>query len=137
MGLLADVGGLLGVRNTLNSLAVPQEVIDKIIKILQQESDTLEGGQFNPVPATWSGNRSSAEDLGHHTERAHARLSNAVLEAVAGLQGTEQAIVKFDRELEDADVSSHAATQALLHRTQHAVDQLDDNFNTPPAGSDT
>jgi hypothetical protein len=136
MGLLADVGGLLGVRNTLNQLAVPQEVIDKIIKILQQESDTLEGGKFNPVPATWFGSRASGANLGQHTEKAHARLSNAVLEAVAGLQSTEMAIVQFDKELEDADVNSHAATQALLVRTQQAVDQLDDNFTTPPAGRD-
>lgn len=137
MGLLAEVGGLMGVRNTLSSISVPPDVIDQIIKILQQESDTLEGGKVNPVPATWFGSRSSGENLGHHTEKAHARLSNSVLEAVAGLQGTGKAIEKFDRELEDADVNSHAATQSLLVRTQQAVDQLDDNAKTPPTGSDT
>lgn len=138
MGLLADVGGLMGVRNTLNSISVPPDVIEQIISILQNESDTLESGTFNPVPANWFGNRFSGENLGHHTEKAYARLSNSVLEAVAGLQGTEQAIVKFDRELEDADVNSQAATATLLRSTDHALDQLDDNARTPPApGSDT
>lgn len=134
MGLvLADVGGLMGVRDTLNAVAVPPDVIEDIIKILQVESDELAGGSFNPVPATWFGNRFSGENLGTHTEKAHARLSNSVLEAVASLQGTGQAIEKFDRELEDADGSSHAVTAALIKDTQLAVDQLDDNRNTPPA----
>ena len=137
MVLLADVGGLMGVRDTLNAISVPPDVIEDIIKILQQESDTLEGGKFNPVPASWFGNRFSGQNLGTHTDKAHAKLSNSVLEAVASLQGTGQAIEKFDRELEDADVNSKAATQALLVNTQQAVDQLDDNVNTPPAQGPT
>jgi hypothetical protein len=132
MVLLADVGGTMGVVKTLNAISVPPDVIDEIIKILHLESTSLEGGSFNEVPATWFGGRYSGENLGNHTRLAHTHLSNSVLEAVASLQSTGDAIEQFDRELENADADSHAATTALLNRTQQAVDTLDDNSYTPP-----
>jgi hypothetical protein len=133
MVLLADVGGTMGVVKTLNAVSVPPDVIEEIVKILQQESTSLEGGSFNEVPATWFGGRFSGQNLGNHTKLAHQHLSNSVLEAVASLQSTGEAIEQFDKELESADADAHAATTALLSRTQQAVDQLDDNRHTPPA----
>lgn len=132
MVLLADVGGMTGVAKTLTSVSVPPDVIEEIVKILQQESTSLEGGSFNDVPSAWFGGRSSGQDLGNHTKLAHRHLSNSVLEAVASLQSTGDAIEKFDKELGNADADSHAATAALLNRTQQAVDQLDDNRYTSP-----
>jgi hypothetical protein len=133
MVLLADVGGLTGVRNTLNSILVPPQVIEEIMAILQQESDHLTGGTFPPVPPAAFGDRFSGRNLGTHTSKAHACLNNSVLEAVASLQGTYEAIEQFDRDLENVDVSSQDATTALLRNTQRAVDQLDSNPHTPPA----
>ena len=133
MVLIADVGGMSGIANTLQSVSVPPDVIEEIIKILQQESTSLEAGSFNEVPATWFGARFSGQNLGNHTKLAHSYLSNSVLEAVASLQSTGDAIEQFDKELESADADSQAATAALLNRTQQAVDQLDDNRLTPPA----
>ena len=42
------------------------------------------------------------------------------------------AIEQFDAEISAADADSEAAAQALLHRTQLAVDQMDGDRNTPP-----
>ncbi len=72
-----------------------------------------------------------------HTEKAHLALENAVVEAVAGLQETGGAIEQFDRELSAADADSEAAAQALLHRTQLAVDQMDGDRHTPPSQQPT
>ncbi|MCW2832912.1 MAG: hypothetical protein JWN68_865 [Nocardioides sp.] len=132
MVLLSDVGGLTGVRNTLSSILVPAGVIEKIVKILQEESDSLSERSFPPVPAAAFGTRFSGENLGTHTDKAHARLNNAVLEAVASLQITTEAMDKFDRELEESDANSHAASTALLRSTERARDNMDDNRNTPP-----
>lgn len=131
--MLADVGGSAGVSKALGKVSVPKDVIAGIIRILEQESTSLEGGSFNSVPSDWFGGRFSGQNLGSHTDMAHRRLSNSILEAVASLQATGDAIETFDKELADVDASSESATTALLSRTQQAVDQLDDDRNTPPA----
>ena len=38
MVLLADVGGISGVRSTLSSVKVPPNVIEEIVKILEETS---------------------------------------------------------------------------------------------------
>lgn len=129
---LADVGGMTGFVNTLKSIRVPPDVIDDLVKILHEQSTSLEDGSFQDIPPAWFGDRFSAVNLGDHTNLAHAHLANSVLEAVASVQATGEAIELFDKELGSADGNSHAATTALLHRTQHAVNQLDDNRFTPP-----
>lgn len=135
--VLSDVGGISGVRSTLTSVKVPPDVIEEIVAILEENSGDLNPDGFRSVKGTWYGGSASAQVLGSHTEKAHLALENAVVEAVAGLQETGGAIKQFDRELSAADADSEAAAQALLHRTQLAVDQMDGDRHTPPSQQPT
>lgn len=116
-----------------DGVVVPPGVIDEIIKVLHDESTSLKSGELPEVSDEAFGGRTSAEKLAHHSRLAHQHLLNSLAEAVAGLQGTEYAVKKFDTALQGVDADAHAATTTLLHRTQHAVDQMDDNRYTPPA----
>jgi hypothetical protein len=144
MIMLSDVGGVSGVRSALNAVKVPPDVINNIVSILESNSDYLDlgHGQFRKPDGKVFGDTYGAQNLGTHTAKAHQKLSNSVLEAVASLQATGQAMVQFDKEMSAADADSDVATQVLLNRTQEAVDSLDDNRYTPPvtpggdAGSD-
>lgn len=131
---LSDVGGLSGVRNTLNAVAVPPDVINNIVSLLESNSLNLKGGHghFKKPDGEVFGGTYGARNLGSHTARAHQHLSNSVLEAVASLQATGTAMKQFDKEISSADADSEAAARALLSRTQAAVDGLDDNRYTPP-----
>lgn len=135
MVLLADVGGLSGVSTTLASVKVPPDVIKQIVKILADNSGTLDVGhdQFRKPHGTWFGGTDGAHTLGVHAGKAHAHLSNSVLEAVASLQTASSAMETFDKELNTADANSDEAARQLLIRTRAAVDSLDDDRYTPPA----
>jgi hypothetical protein len=132
MVLLADVGGSIGVRTALSSVKVPPDVIEQIVKFLDTTSGEFDPEGFTPVKGTWFGGSGSAATLGLHTEKAHAKIANALLEAILGIQDTTSAIETFDKEISAADADSEAAAQALLNRTQAAVDQMDGDRNTPP-----
>lgn len=134
MIMLSDVGGLSGVRDTLKAVAVPPDVINNIVSILEANSRNLRGGHghFPRPDGQVFGSTYGAQNLGAHTAKAHQHLSNSVLEAVASLQATGSAMQQFDKEISAADADSEAAAQALLVRTQAAVDSLDDNRYTPP-----
>ncbi len=136
MVLLADVGGVGGVVGTLSSIAVPPDVINDIVTILTSESSSLADGMFAPVNEAWFGARPSGTNLAAHTHKAHEKMTNSILEAVASLQQTGDAMKQWDREITAVDADSGAATATLLHRTQLAVDGMDDDRNTPPLGSD-
>lgn len=138
MIMLSDVGGMGGVISALNAVQVPPDVINNIVSILESNSSNLEGGhgQFSEVKGTWFGGTYGAHNLGTHTAKAHQRLSNSVIEAVASLQATGKAMETFDKEMSSADANSHDAAQVLLSRTQAAVDSLDDNRYTPPVKAD-
>lgn len=134
MLMLSDVGGLSGVRDALNAVKVPPDVINNIVSILESNSAYLDlsHGQFQKPDEAVFGGTYGAHNLGAHTAKAHRKLSNSVLEAVAGLQATGQAMVQFDKEMSAADADSDEAARVLLNRTQAAVDSLDDNRHTSP-----
>jgi hypothetical protein len=135
MVLLADVGGISGVRSTLTSVKVPPDVIEQIVKFLKTTAGGFDPEEFTKPKGEWFGGSGSAATLGIHTEKAHGKISNALLEAVLGIQDATDAITIFDKELSVADADSEAAARALLARTQRAVDQMDGDRNTPPAHS--
>jgi hypothetical protein len=132
MVLLADVGGVSGVRSTLSSVRVSPDVIEQIVKFLEGAAGGFDPHAFTPVRSDWFGGSGSAATLGLHTGKAHAKISNALLEAILGIQETTTAIETFEKEISAADADSEAAAQALLHRTQLAVDQMDGDRTTPP-----
>lgn len=134
MIMLSDVGGSIGVINALNAVKVPPDVINDIVSILESNSENLDvgRGQFRKPDGQVFGGTFGAHNLGTHTAKAHAKLSNSVLEAVASLQATGEAMVTFDKEMSSADADSDEAARVLLSRTQEAVDSLDDNRYTPP-----
>ncbi|UUZ57912.1 hypothetical protein [Nocardioides sp. B-3] len=109
-------------------------MINNIVSILQDNSFYLEGGrdQFSEPSGTWFGGTYSAENLGLHTSKAHQKLSNSVPEAVSALRATGAAMETFEHEMSSADANSEDVTRALLRRTQHAVDSMDDDRYTPP-----
>jgi hypothetical protein len=131
--MLSDVGGISGVVGTLTTLAVPEGVIADIVGVLEGESTNLKKGVIEPVVPAWFGQGGTRSQLATHTDKAHATVKNAILEAVASLQATGAAMQKFDKEVVDADENNHAATTALIARTQQAVDLLDDDQTTPAA----
>lgn len=134
MVLLADVGGLSGVSTTLASVKVPPDVIKQIVKILADNSGTLDLGRerFQKPNGTWFGGTDGAHALGVHAGKAHAHLTNSILEAVAGLQAASTAIETFDKEFTAADADFDEASRQLLIRTKAAVNSLDDDRYTPP-----
>jgi hypothetical protein len=133
MVLLADVGGISGVRSTLSSVKVPPDVINGIVAILETSPDDLAPNQLRPVKDAWFGSAWSGQYLGTHTTKAHLKLQNSLIEAVAGISATMQAMQDFDKEITGKDADSEAAAMALLHRTELAVDQMDGDRHTPPA----
>jgi hypothetical protein len=132
MVMLADVGGISGIRTTLSSVKVPPDVIDEIVKVLEETSGTLDPGGFRAVQGTWYGDRGSARLLASHTDKAHLALANSVIEAVSGIQETGLAMEQFEAEINQADADSEQAARSLLARTQLAVDQMDGDRHTPP-----
>ena len=139
MVLLADVGGISGIKSTLGAVKVPPDVIEDIVAIIMATYGDLNPDAFREVSGAWFGGSGTAQMLGFHTEKAHRKLANAVLEAVSGLQTTTEAMQQFDRELSQADANSDEAARVLLYRTQQALDSMDGDRNTPPpvGGSDT
>jgi hypothetical protein len=131
--MLSDVGGISGVRSTLSSVKVPPDVINGIVAILQSSPDELAPQQLQPVKDAWFGSGWSAQYLGTHATKAHRALENALLEAVAAISATQEAMQDFDKEISGKDADSEAAAMALLHRTELAVDQMDGDRHTPPA----
>lgn len=131
MVMLADVGGITGVVSTLQTFSVPEGVIAGIVKVLDGESSSLKKGLIEPVAPGWFGQGGSGTALGAHTGKAHAKVSNAILEAVASLQTTGAAMQEFDQDVTETDENNHAATTALIARTEQAVGLLDDDRNTP------
>lgn len=132
MVMLADVGGISGIKSTLGAVKVPPDVIDDIVAIITATSGELDPDAFREVPGAWFGGSGTAQMLGVHTEKAHRKLANAVLEAVAGLQTAGQAMEDFDKEISRADANSEEAALILLHRTQQALDSMDGDRHTPP-----
>jgi hypothetical protein len=132
MVLLADVGGISGVRSTLSSVKVPPDVINSIVAILETSPDDLAPDQLRPVKDAWFGTAWSGQYLGTHTAKAHQKLQNSLIEAVSGISATMMAMQQFDKEIHGKDEDSEAAALALLHRTQLAVDQMDGDRHTPP-----
>ena len=127
--------GLERFIHSLYDLAMPPDVIEDLIKVLRDESIELEDGEPVEVAPTVFGGRFSAENLAQHTQMAHQFLANSVIEAIASLQGSGDAVKQFRDELEGVDADSHAATHTLLKNTQVAVDQHDQNPDTPPVGA--
>lgn len=132
MSLFEDVGGFEGFVRTLDNLSAPPDVIEDLIKVLHTESTSLEGGEPTEVAPDVFGGRFSAENLAQHTRLAHQYLANSVLEAVASLQDSGDAVKHFHEHLLEIDGASHAATTALINETQQAVNLLDDNRHTQP-----
>ncbi len=135
MIMLSDVGGISGVRSTLNTVNVPPDVIEEIVAIIESTSGDLKSDSLQPVTGTWFGDSSSGQTLGIHTDKAHLKLSNAVLEAVSGLQATGEAMETFNKEISQADADSDEVARVLLHRTQTAIDSMDGDRHTPPTPS--
>jgi hypothetical protein len=135
MVLLADVGGISGVRSTLSSVKVPPDVINDIVAILETSPDDLAPKQLQPVKDAWFGASSSARYLGMHTTKAHLALQDTLIRAVDGIARTMDGMRTFQTEMSRTDADSEAAAMALLHRTELAVDQMDGDRRTPPAGS--
>ena len=131
MVLFADVGGVDGVRSTLSSVKIPPDVIDQIVKFLDAMSRGFDLDNFTPVKGDWFGTSGSAADLGVHTDKAHDKINNALLEAILGIQDTLEAITIFGKEFTASDGDSDAAAKALLLRTQRNVNQMDGDRNTP------
>jgi hypothetical protein len=132
MVLLADVGGISGVRTTLSSVKVPPDVINDIVAILETSPDDLAPTQLRPVKDAWFGSAWSAQHLGTHTTKAHLALQDTLIKAVDGIARTLSAMEQFDKEIHEKDADSEAAALALLHRTELAVDRMDDDRRTPP-----
>jgi hypothetical protein len=133
MVLLADVGGISGVRTTLNSVKVPPDVINDIVAILETSPDDLAPNQLRPVKDAWFGSAWSGQYLGIHATKAHLALQDTLIKAVQGISETMQAMQDFDTTIKAKDSDAEAATLALLHRTELAVDRMDGDRRTGPS----
>ena len=116
--LLADVGGISGVRSTLSSVKVPPDVIEEIVAILEDDAGRPGPRRLPPVKGAWYGGSASAPVPRHaHREgppRAAERPRRGGGRASRRPAG-HAAVRQGDRRQADAD--SEAAAQALLHRT--------------------
>jgi len=133
---LADVGGSAGVTKTFDELKLDRRVTKDIVQLLEENADQLREGHFQrrDVDTAWFGPCATGQYVGLHTGLAHRALANSILEAVAALQDIKRGINKFEREIDDIDANSAALSQALIKRTERAVESIDHNPHTHRAG---
>ena len=129
MVLLADVGGISGVRSTLSSVKVPPDVINGIVAILETSPDDWRPTSCGPSRTPGSGRRgavgTSARTPPRPTEARRTRSSRRW-----PASGHEAAMQDFDKEITGKDEDYEAAAMALLHRTELAVGQMDGDRHT-------
>lgn len=132
MVLLADIGGITGAINQLSTLKLPPDVIKDIVAILESSPDELAPKEFQPVNNAWFGSAWSSQNLGIHTDKAHQKLQNSLIEAVAAISSTSGAMQQFDDDIHEKDADAAAVSQALVARTGDGLNQMDGDRSTAP-----
>ena len=132
MTTFANVGGIQGIVGSLTGVNVPAGAIAQIVAIIEPTYGPIDNkAPISAVHPAWFGGSQSGGTLAIHTEKARATLTNAIIEAVASLQGTTTAMTDYDHVLTQKDEDSFAAAQALVAKTDSAVGQMDGNRHTP------
>lgn len=110
----AAVGAAIGV---LRDLKVDEETIAEIRKILDMGLESM-NSPFPAVPASVFGGSGAGSELGHHTDLAHQKVLEAMVNMATGLEGYRESVDTFVREARGADEYSGEESQ----RTQARVD---------------
>lgn len=109
---MADVGATLSVLN------VPEQTITEVMKMLQENADSLEEQNLNPINKHAFGQSSWGSQLGFDAGLAQQVVAKEVLEMVAGLRGYRQNIQKFAEDVTETDEDSRVTLQGLQASTE-------------------
>ncbi|WP_121256152.1 hypothetical protein [Nocardioides ferulae] len=82
--MYVDMGGAAA---TMQTLAFDEDVVTRVMKVLQRSAGTLEpASDIVDVPTTNFGVTQENDRLGYHSERAREYVVEAVMDMVNGLQ---------------------------------------------------
>lgn len=126
--LMAEVYGTLKVLN------LPEDVIDEVMKMLDENADALEKRNVHPISGDVFGPSSWGSQLGFDAGLAQDVVTKAVVEMVEGLRGYHTGLKTFVDDVKDTD-ESNAATLRALENSTHQVDTPE--MHLPPGSSTT
>lgn len=106
------------VYGTLKVLNLPEDVIDEVMKMLDENADALEKRNVHPIPADVFGSSSWGNQLGFDAGLAQDVVTKAVVEMVDGLRGYHDGLKIFADDVKDTDETNAAALRALELSTQ-------------------
>ncbi|WP_248583100.1 hypothetical protein [Nocardioides sp. InS609-2] len=107
------------VYGTLKDLNLPEDVIDEVMKMLDENADALEKRNVHPISEDVFGSSSWGSQLGFDAGLAQDVVAKAVVEMVAGLRGYHDGLKTFVDDVKDTDESNAATLKALELSTQH------------------
>jgi hypothetical protein len=102
--------GIDAVADILTEIAVDEETVKNIVLILEENAQALQEGHPGSLNAAYLGGSDAASTLGYHTSLAHQHVVKAMEQMVAGLTGYRENILKFHKELSNADDASASST---------------------------
>lgn len=104
------VPDLNSVADILIEISVDEQTIKGILSILEESADALKNGHPGSLNGAYLGGSDAASELGYHTSLAHQHVVTAMNQMVAGLTGYRENVLKFHKEISDADDSSASST---------------------------
>lgn len=119
--LPAEVSGT--VSTVLNELDVPQDVVDKVISLVEDFASELQTNVNSRLPNVASaayGSSSLGLELARQNRLAHAFVLQEVLQLIENLTGLSTGLLDFTKRITEADTN----TAAELRKLERAADGL-------------
>lgn len=114
----------------LGSIGVEQETINKIMSILEESAQELDGGKPGDVRHGAFGGSEKGVALGGDTSLAHQHVVDAMTELVAGMKGYRVNVDKWQGDMSFTDEDAGVRLQAI---TNTSLCTTGTNFHDTPA----
>ncbi len=121
------------VYGTLKDLNLAEDVIDDVMKMLDENADALETRNVQPISGDVFGPSGWGSQLGFDAGLAQDVVTKAVIDMVKGLRGYRDGLKTFVDDVKDTDESNAATLKSLEVSTMH----VDTPELTLPAGGTT
>ena len=144
--LTADIGL---VQNAMTALNAPPDLIEKVVSLLQTNSQELEGQVVTDVGPDWFGGSTNGHRIGVNTKMAHQEVEQEFQKLADSLRQYGVAITQWAEEVRDVDGTTNAemtmraaaleqVNSTLNQATDEATDSTmgDGRYTEPPATGD-
>lgn len=121
--LLADIGL---VANAMTALNAPPDLVERIVTLLRDNSEELDGHNVTEVGGDWFGGAHTAHRLGVNTKMAHQAVEEEFQKLADSLRAYRAAITQWAEEVRDVD----ATTSAELTMRASALQQVNDTLDS-------